>query len=94
MEREEMFRSKVEELLKFVISKDEKYAGKEPLANIKDLASTWGLPPWNYCCMRIHEKLNRLKRNNRNKDIIREELRDIWGYCLLGLLLLEEEEQT
>lgn len=93
MNREALFRNKVEELLKFVISKDEKYAGKEPLANIKDLASSWGVTPWTYCCMRIHEKFNRLKRNRSNKEIVKEELRDIWGYCLLGLLSLEEEKK-
>ena len=86
-----LFEQKTKELLEFLIEKDSRYAGKEPLGNIKDNARTFNISPLKFCLLRINEKWNRVRHNIENLTIIKEELRDIWGYALLGLLLIDEE---
>jgi len=91
-ERRILFEQKAMELLEYLIEKDAKYAGEKPLGNIKDNAKTFGITPLKFCLLRINEKWNRVRHNSNNIDIINEELKDIWGYCLLGLLLIDEEK--
>jgi len=90
--REELFTKKALELVKFLIEKDTKYAGDTPIGNIKDNAKTFNITPLKFCELRINEKWNRVRQNIDDINIVKEEFKDIWGYTLLGLLLIDEEE--
>jgi len=79
-------------LTDFLAEKDRKYADDELGGNIKDSSETWGVEPSKWCCMRINEKVNRMKVNPDDKKIRKEELQDIWGYALLGLWFLQKSE--
>lgn len=90
--REHLFRKKANELLKFLMEKDRKYAGDTPLGNIKEYSKKWNISPIRMILVRIDDKLNRVSRNIDDKLIVEEELRDIWGYSLIGLILLDQGE--
>ena len=88
--RESIFKNKANELLKFLIDKDRKYAGDVPLGNIKEYSVKWDISPIKVLLIRIHDKLNRISKNLDDKEILREEIRDIWGYSLIILILMDE----
>ena len=92
-ERRKLFEQKVKELVEFLIEKDAKYAGEVPIGNIKDNAKTFKITPLKFCQLRINEKWNRIRQNIDDIKIVKEEFRDIWGYCLLGLLLIDDDEE-
>jgi len=88
--RESIFKNKTSELLEFLIDKDRKYAGNMPLGNIKEYSVKWDISPIKVLLIRIHDKLNRISKNLDDKEILREEVRDIWGYSLIILILMDE----
>jgi len=88
--REKVFRKKADELLEFLMEKDRKYAGNVPLGNIKEYSVKWSISPIKVLLIRIHDKLNRISKNLDDKEILREEIRDIWGYSLIILILMDE----
>ena len=90
--REELFRKKLEELLQFVLEKDQKYSGDKPLNSIVDNAKAFNITPLKFCLLRINDKWNRVRNNPEDVKLIAEELRDIWGYAFEGLILIDMEE--
>lgn len=92
MDRKELMKKKLDELLEFLVEKDEKYAKEEPFGNIMKIGENWHMEPSRWCCIRINEKINRMLQNPENREIRREELTDIWGYCLIGLILMDKED--
>lgn len=70
----------------------------DPLANIRQSAAAVGVEPWRGCLLRMMDKVQRLKtycaRGTLANEGVRDTLLDLASYCLIGVILHDEDTHT
>lgn len=92
------FRALLDELWNLHCRKGADYgADADPLANVR-AGTDWGVPNWVATMVRATDKLRRLqtfaRRGTLQNEGARDSLVDLAAYCLLAVLLLDEDRAT
>jgi hypothetical protein len=70
----------------------------DPLANIRQSAAAVGVEPWRGCLLRMMDKVQRLKtycaKGTLENEGVRDTLLDLASYCLIGVILHDEDTDT
>lgn len=85
----------LEELRTLHLSKSQDYGSEsDPLANIRQGADFVNIEPWRGCCVRIADKVQRLRTFCRTGRLVHEGVRDtlldLAAYSLLAIVLFDE----
>lgn len=97
--RNPKFHKLLEEIAKLHDMKNSDYATtKDPFSNFRECVNI-GIPAWKGCLVRISDKWSRIKQLANKPPAVKTEniidtLKDMATYCLICVLLFEEENKS